>query len=110
MKELSIHELDMVSGGVTVFGLSPTVSAMTINATMSSFTYAAGSLIAGDDPTLKGVVKNAVAGAVFGSKTNVGSVKNLVGVNGAGAIGTVVGAVYEYGANKTQALLDEMGL
>ena len=33
MKELSIHELDMVSGGVTVFGLSPTVSAMTINAT-----------------------------------------------------------------------------
>ena len=56
MKELSIHELDMVSGGVTVFGLSPTVSAMTINATMSSFTYVAGSLIAGDDPTLKGVV------------------------------------------------------
>lgn len=43
---------------------------------------------------------------MLGSKTNVGSAKNLVGVNGAGAIG----AVYEYGANKTQVLLDEMGL
>ena len=47
---------------------------------------------------------------MLGSKTNVGSAKNLVGVNGAGAIGAAVGAIYEYGANKTQVLLDEMGL
>lgn len=110
MRELSIHELDIVSGGVTVFGLSKTASAMTINATMSSTTYAFGSLLAGDDPTLKGVIQNAAAGALLGSRTNVGSAKNIVGVNGAGAIGAAVGAVYQFGANKTKEALDAMGL
>ena len=112
MKELSIHELNMVGGGFSVFGMSPALSAATVNATMSASTYTFGSLLAGDDPTLKGVVQNAAAGAVLGSKVpaNVFGAKNLVNVNGAGAIGAAVGAVWEYGANKTAAALEEMGL
>ena len=114
MKELSIYELDMVSGGFSggfsVFGMSSTASAMTVNATMSASTYTIGAIITGNRPTVGGVLGNAAAGAAFGAKTNVGSWENIKAVNGMGALAAGIEAIYNYGANKLEAALDGTGV
>ena len=111
MKELSIYELDMVSGGVSgdfsVFGMSSTASAMAVNATMSASTYTLGAVITGNRPTVGGVLGNAAAGAAFGAKTNVGSWKNIKDVNGMGALASGIEAMYNYGINKLESAIEE---
>lgn len=102
MKELSIYELDMVSGGFSVFGMSSTASAMAVNATMSASTYTLGTVITGNRPTVGAVLGNAAAGAMFGAKTKVGSWENIRNVNGPSAIVFGIEAAYNYSINKLE--------
>lgn len=81
MKELTIQEMAMVSGGFSLPGFMTSVTA--INSYVGSYSYLRYSYLSGNEVTASGVLGAAVSGAAWGGVTGMATLKRA-----ATAIGT----------------------
>ena len=91
MRELTIHELETVSGGFNLGGMMTGITYYTLlNGSAGIATYAWGSAFAGNKISIEGVAGGAVGGLVGGIKKLPGAAV-IGGLTGAAVEGTLNG-------------------